>query len=76
MAQRAETTVAECVLISCVWARFRTGSHTMPGHRHNQPTPTSWAEMDNVMGGVPDNKLCKNVPKMWHTEIKYSELVS
>ena len=41
VAQRAETTVAECSLTSCVWARFRIGSHTMPGQRHSQPTPTS-----------------------------------
>ena len=33
MAQWAETTVAECSLTSCVWARFRRGSHTLPGHR-------------------------------------------
>ena len=25
----------------CVWAHFRIGSHTMPGQRHSQPTPTS-----------------------------------
>ena len=41
VAQRAETTVAECSLTSCVWVRFRIGSHTMPGRRHSQPTPTS-----------------------------------
>ena len=29
-----------CSLTSCVWARFLTGSHTMPGQRHSQPTPT------------------------------------
>ena len=34
MTQRAETTVAECSLTSCVWARFLIGSHTMPGKRH------------------------------------------
>ena len=31
VAQMAETTVAKCFLTSCVWARFRIGSHTMPG---------------------------------------------
>ena len=29
MAQRAETTVAECSLTNSVWARFRIGSHTL-----------------------------------------------
>ena len=38
---RAETTVAECTLTSCVWARFRIGYYTMPGPRHSRPTPTS-----------------------------------
>ena len=42
--QRAETTVAKCSLTSCVQARFRIGSHTMPGQRHSQPTPTSLGE--------------------------------
>ena len=41
MAQRAETTVTECSLPACVWARFLLGSHTMPVQRHSQPTPTS-----------------------------------
>ena len=41
VAQRTETTVIECFLTSCVWARFRIGSHTMPEQRHSQPTPTS-----------------------------------
>ena len=41
VAQRAETTAAECSLTSCVWARFRIGSHTTPGQKHSQPTPTS-----------------------------------
>ena len=41
VAQGAETTVAECSLTSCVLARFRIGSHTMPGRKHSQPTPTS-----------------------------------
>ena len=40
VAQRAKTTVAECSLASCVLARFRIGSHTMPGQRHNQSTRT------------------------------------
>ena len=40
-AQRGETTVAECSLASCVWARFWICSHIMPGQRHSQPTPTS-----------------------------------
>ena len=30
VAQRAETTETECSLMSCVWARFRIGSPTMP----------------------------------------------
>ena len=33
--------MAECFLTSCVRARFWTGSHTMPGQRHSQLTPTS-----------------------------------
>ena len=41
VAQRAETTVAECSLKSCVWARFQIGSYTVPGQRYSQPTPTS-----------------------------------
>ena len=41
MAQRPETTVSECCRASCVWARFRIGSHTIPGQRYSQPTPTS-----------------------------------
>ena len=41
VAQRAEMTVAECSLASCVWARFWIGSHTMPGQQHSQLTPTS-----------------------------------
>ena len=36
---RAETTVAECSLTSCVWARFLIDSLSMPGQRHSQPTP-------------------------------------
>ena len=40
-AQRAETTVAECSLTSCVCVRFLIGSHTKPGQRHSQHTPTS-----------------------------------
>ena len=41
VAQRAEMTVAECSLTSCVWARFWISSHTMPGQQHSQPNPTS-----------------------------------
>ena len=41
VAQRAETTVSECSLTSCAWARFPIGAQTMPGQRHSQPTPTS-----------------------------------
>ena len=41
VAQLAETTVAECSLTSCMWARSRIGSHTMPEQPHSQPTPTS-----------------------------------
>ena len=46
VAQRAETIIAKSSrlwpnLTSCVWARFRIGSHTMPGQRHSQPTPTA-----------------------------------
>ena len=41
MARRAETTVAECSLTSCVWDRFRIGSLTMPWQRHSQPTAIS-----------------------------------
>ena len=44
LAQRAETTVTEFSLTSCVWARFLAGSHTMPGQRHSQPNPTSLVE--------------------------------
>ena len=41
VAERAEATVTECSLTSCAWARFLIGSHTMPGQRRSQPTPTS-----------------------------------
>ena len=41
VAQRVETTVAECSLTSYVLARFRIGSHIMPKQRHSQSTPTS-----------------------------------
>ena len=37
-------TVAECSLMSCVWAHFLIGSHIMPGQQHSQPTPTSLAK--------------------------------
>ena len=40
VAQRAEMTVTECSLVSCVSARFLIGSNTMPGQRQSQPTPT------------------------------------
>ena len=33
--RRAEMTVAECSLTSCMWACFRIGSHTMPGQRRS-----------------------------------------
>ena len=41
VAQQAETTMTKCSLMSCMWARFLIGSHTMPGQWHSQPTPTS-----------------------------------
>ena len=41
VAQRAEMTVAECSLTSCMLAHFWIGSHTMPGQQHSKPTPTS-----------------------------------
>ena len=53
VAQRAKTTVAECSLTpyilytrslsltSCAWSRSRTRSHTVPGQRYSQTTPTS-----------------------------------
>ena len=44
VAQRAETTVAECSLTICVWVRFQIGPHTMHGQRHSQPTPTSLSQ--------------------------------
>ena len=31
LAHQAETTVVECFLMSCTWARFEIGSHTTPG---------------------------------------------
>ena len=39
MAQRANTTVAECFLMYEFVSLI--GSHTMPGQRHSQTTPTS-----------------------------------
>ena len=44
VAQRAEMTVTECSLTSCVLARFLIDSHTLPGQRHSQPTPTSMGQ--------------------------------
>ena len=44
MAQRAEMTVAECSLMSCLLARFLIGSHTMPRQQHSQPTWTLLGE--------------------------------
>ena len=41
MVQRAETTVTERSLTSCLRARFLMDSHTLPGKRHSQPTSTS-----------------------------------
>ena len=34
VAQRAEMTVVKCSLMSCMWARFLIGSHTMPTIQH------------------------------------------
>ena len=48
VAQPAETTVAECSLTNCVWARFRIGSHTMPWQRQSQPDPTSLGQVKGV----------------------------
>ena len=47
VARRAETTVTECSLTNCVSARVLTGPTTMPGQRHNQPTPTSLGQRCN-----------------------------
>ena len=44
VAERAETTVAECFLTNCVRARFLIDSHTMPGQRHISRTPTSFPQ--------------------------------
>ena len=41
VAHQAEMMVTECSLMSCALARFLIGSHTMPGQKHSQPTPTS-----------------------------------
>ena len=35
VAQRAETTVTKCSLMSSMWACFLIGSHTMPGQWHS-----------------------------------------
>ena len=48
MGQRAETTVAECFLTSCVRARFKIGSYTMSAQRHSRSTPTSLGPRDFV----------------------------
>ena len=44
VAQPAEKIVTECSLTRCIWARFLTDSHTLPGQRHSQPTPTSMGQ--------------------------------
>ena len=41
VAQHTETTVTDCSLTTCMWARFLICSHTMPAQRHSQPTTTS-----------------------------------
>ena len=67
VAQRAETTVTECSLTSCEWARFLIGSHTMPGQRHSQPTPTSLDQSvcmfrcnlpSSLLAEWPDSFMC------------------
>ena len=42
VAQWAETTMAKCSLTRCVWARFRIGSHTMPGQRRKRALLAEW----------------------------------
>ena len=48
VAQRGETTEAECSLTSCVRARFLIDSHTLPEQRHSQPTPTPMTAIHNL----------------------------
>ena len=40
----SETTVTECSLTICVWARFLIGSHTLPGQRHSRPLRLRWVK--------------------------------
>ena len=44
VARRAKMTVAESSLTSCMRARFRTGSHAVPGRQHGQPALTHWVK--------------------------------
>ena len=40
VAQRAETTMTECSMTSCMLVRFLIDSHTLPGQQHRQHTLT------------------------------------
>ena len=44
MAQQAETTVTKCSLVSCLWAHFLIGSHTMPGLSIVSPLRLCWVK--------------------------------
>ena len=41
VAQWAEMTMAKCSLTSCLWTRFKIGSHPISAQWHSQPTPAS-----------------------------------
>ena len=51
---------AECSLTSWVWTRFRIGSHTMPGQRHSQSTPTSLGQRWMFR--------CNLLPALWQND--------
>ena len=83
MSQRAQTTVAECSLTSCVWTLFLIDSHTLPGQRHSQPTrwvngvcvfrcnlqPALLAEWPGYFTCHCGNTGVERTPKSQHTKL-------
>ena len=53
--------MVECSLTSCMWASFGIGSHTMPGQRHIQPTPTKLGQGICVF-------RCNLPPSLWQND--------
>ena len=47
-------------MTNCVWARFRIGSHAMPGQRHSQPSDFVGSRMYVCLGVTFHLHFCKN----------------